>query len=144
MKNSNSNSLSEDLKSGFAAIIIPIEIAIAILIYMFVLGNPDNFQGGDPANHPLPGNYLGIIHQGGPIVPILISLLMLVITFGIERFLTIRGAKGKGSVKKFVRNIRALISSNNIDEAITECDKQRGSVANVVKAGLSKYDDSGS
>lgn len=139
MKNSNSNSLSEDLKSGFAAIVIPVEIAIAVVIYLYVLGNPANFQDNDPANHPLPGNYLGIVYKGGIIVPILISLLMMVITFGIERLFTIGSAKGKGSIKKFVRSIRALISANNIEEAIVQCDKQKGSVANVVKAGLSKY-----
>ena len=31
------------------------------------------------------------------------------------------------------------MESNNIAQAITECDKQKGSVANVVKAGLHKF-----
>ena len=135
----NSNSLIDSLKSVFAAVVIPVEILIAIAIYTFVLGNPANFQGNDPANHPLPGNYLGIVYKGGFIVPILMSLLMMVLTFGFERILTIGRAKGKGSVKNFVQKIRALLSSNNVGEAIAECDQQKGSVANVVKAGLTKY-----
>ncbi len=134
-----SNSLSDNLKSGFAAIVIPIEIGIAFVIYYLVLGNPANFQGNDPANHPLPGNYMAIVYKGGIIVPILLSLLMMVLTFGIERLLTISRATGKGSIKNFVQHIRALLKSNNIAQAIAECDKQKGSVANVVKAGLSKY-----
>ena len=138
MKNSNS-SLIESLKSVFASSVILIELAIAFVIYYKVLGDPDNFQGGDPANHPLPGNYFGIVYKGGVLVPLLISLLMMVITFGIERILTIGSAKGKGSVRKFVSSIRSLLATNNIDQAIAECDKQKGSVANVVKAGLSKY-----
>jgi biopolymer transport protein ExbB len=141
MKTSNQpNSLSDSLKSGFAAIIIPLELALAYLIFFFVLGNPDNFQGGDPHNHPLEGNFLGLIYKGGVmIVPILISLLMLVLTFAVERLLTISKAKGKGSVKKFVQRIRSLVASGNLTQAIAECDRQKGSVANVVKAGLTKY-----
>jgi biopolymer transport protein ExbB len=135
----NSNSLIDNLKSVFAAVVIPVEIGIAILIYIYFLGNPDNFQGGDSANHPLPGNYYGVVYKGGFIVPILLSLLMMVITFGLERMLTISSAKGRGNVKNFVSHIRSLLSANNIDQAINACDKQKGSVANVVKAGLGKY-----
>lgn len=134
-----SNSLTDSLKSVFAAVVIPIEILIAIALYIFVLGNPANFQGNDPANHPLPGNYLGVVYKGGFIVPILMSLLMMVLTFGVERILTISRAKGNGSIKNFVQKIRTLLSNNNVGQAIAECDQQRGSVANVVKAGLTKY-----
>lgn len=133
MKNSNSGL--------FAALIIVVEFVIAILFFMFVLGNPDNFQGGDPANHPLQGNYFGIVYKGGYIVPVLIALLMITITFSIERLITIGKAKGKGNVKTFVQKVKHLISTNNISQAIAECDKQKGSVANVVKAGLTKYND---
>lgn len=140
MKTKTSNSLSDSLKSGFAAIVIPLELAIAYLIYFFVLGNPSNFQGGDPVNHPLEGNFLGLIYKGGYlVVPVLIALLMLVLTFAIERLLTISRAKGKGNLKTFVRKIRHLVANGNITEAVAECDKQKGSVANVVKAGLSRY-----
>jgi len=134
-----SNSLADSLKSVFAAIVIPVEIILAILIYMFVLGDPANFQGNDPANHPLQGNYLGIVYKGGIIVPILIAMLMMAITFGIERLITISRAKGKGSLNKFVLKIRSLLASNNIPQAVAECDRQKGSVANVVKAGLLKF-----
>ncbi len=134
-----SNSLSDSLKSVFAAVVIPLEIIIAILFYLYVLGNPENFQGSNPDNHPLPGNYFGVVYKGGFIVPILISMLMMTITFGIERFITISRAKGKGSVNKFVQKIVHLLPTNNIAQAIAECDKQKGSVANVVKAGLVKF-----
>jgi biopolymer transport protein ExbB len=138
---STSPSLGDSLKSGFAAVVIPLEIVIAVLIYLYVLGNPDNFQGGDNNNHPLPGNYMGIIYKGGTIVPMLISLLMMVITFGIERLITIQMAQGKGNTQGFIRKIKSLIESNNVDQALAECDKQKGSVANVVKAGLHKYNE---
>jgi biopolymer transport protein ExbB len=127
------------LKSGFAAVVIPIEIILAYLFFFMVLGHPDNFQGGDPNNHPLPGNYQGIVYKGGIIVPMIIALLMMTVTFAVERWLTIARANGKASVKSFVQNVRSLISANNIAQAIEVCDKQKGSVANVVKAGLKKY-----
>lgn len=133
------SSLKDSLNSVFAAVVIPLEIIIAFLTYFYVLGNPENFQGGDPTNHPLPGNYLGIVYKGGLIVPILIGLLLIVVTFSIERALTISRAKGSGNIKRFVMKIRSLVSSDNLSQAIQECDRQRGSVANVVKAGLSKY-----
>jgi len=138
---STSPSLGDSLKSGFAAVVIPLEIVIAILIYLYILGSPDNFQGGDNTGHPLPGNYAGIVYRGGPIVPMLLSLLMMVITFGIERYITIAMAQGKGSTQSFIRKIKTLMESSNVDQALTECDKQKGSVANVVRAGLHKYNE---
>src|SRR4051812_21155280 len=80
--------------SVFASIVIPVALLVAVLIYMFVLGSPSNFQGGDPTKHPLPGNTLGIIYKGGYIVPILLGLLIMIITFSIERLLTLNRAKG--------------------------------------------------
>jgi biopolymer transport protein ExbB len=125
--------------AGFAGIAIPVIIVTGILLYIFVLGNPQNFQGNNPVNHPKPGNYLGVIYKGGIIVPILLSVLMMVITFSIERFITITRAKGKGSVAKFVMNVHTLLSKQQIDDAVEMCDSQRGSVANVIKSGLIKY-----
>ena len=115
---STSHSLGDSLKSGFAAVVIPLEIAIAIAIYIYVLGDGNNFQGGDHANHPLPGNYLGIVYKGGPIVPMLLSLLMMVITVGIERYITISMAQGKGSTQGFIRKIKNLMESSNVNQAL--------------------------
>jgi biopolymer transport protein ExbB len=137
----NSSSLGDSLKSTFAAIVIPLEVVIAFIIYLYVLGNPANFEGNDPANHPLPGNWMGVVYKGKIVVAILIALLMIVVTFGIERLITITSATGRGSIKKFVTKIRSMLATGNITQAIAECDRQRGSVANVVKAGLVKYNE---
>jgi biopolymer transport protein ExbB len=106
---------------------------------MFILGNPANFEGGNPDNHPLPGNYLGVVYKGGIIVPMLISLNLMVLTFAIERFLTISKAKGTKGIEQFVRTIRQRLNQKDINGAIAACDAQKGSVANVVRAGLGKY-----
>lgn len=126
----------------FATFAIPLLVALGICIYMFVLGNPSNFEGGDTMNHPVQegaGHVLGLIYKGGFIVPILISLVLMSLTFSIERFLTIGKAAGKGNAKDFVSKIKSLLAQNNVDAAIAECDKQQGSVGNVVRATLHKY-----
>ncbi|GEO03002.1 flagellar motor protein MotA [Adhaeribacter aerolatus] len=130
-----------DGKAGsvFASIVIPVAIVVSFLIYMFILGNPANFEGGNPENHPLPGNYLGVVYKGGIIVPMLISLNLMVLVFAIERFLTISKAKGTKGIEQFVRTIRQKLNQKDINGAIAACDVQKGSVANVVKAGLGKY-----
>ncbi|QCR24306.1 MotA/TolQ/ExbB proton channel family protein [Pontibacter sp. SGAir0037] len=125
--------------SLFATIVIPVAYVVALLIYLFVLGNPENFEGGDPHGHPLPGNYLGIVYKGGYVVSVLMCLVLLIFIFAIERSLTISKAKGTKSVTNFVRIISSKLNQRDINGAIAACDAQKGSVANVVKAGLLKY-----
>lgn len=131
---SNENSSSSNLKSLFASGAIVLCIIMGILIYVFVLG-----QHVDAEGHPLPGDYLGMMYKGGWIVPILMAIFLIVVTFSIERGITISKSKGKGRVEDFVRSVKQHLNSNNLDAAIAECDQQQGSLANVVKAGIEKY-----
>lgn len=133
------------------AIIIPILLLIGIAIYLFVLGNPGNFQdaeklgGGSVAFSDVEGkdihpkSFLGIIYKGGVIVPILITFMITVIVFSIERAMVLGRAAGKGNLDSFVLKVRSLLNQNRIDEALAECDRQGGSVGNVVKEGLTTY-----
>ncbi len=125
--------------SSIAMIVIPAALVISFIIWKFVMGNGANFEGGTNEGKPLNGNILGIVYKGGFIVPILITLLMTVITFTIERILTIAKAKGSGSIHSFVRGIKMQLESGNLAAAKASCDKQKGSVANVVKAALNVY-----
>jgi biopolymer transport protein ExbB len=120
-------------------LIIPILAIIAYLAYKFVFGDPSHFQGGDPEKNPIDGDYYGIIYKGGPIVPILFTCALTVLVFSIERFITISRAKGSGSIDDFVRKVKNLLDRNEVSAAIAECDKQKGSVGNVVKTALQKY-----
>jgi len=121
------------------ALVIPLLFVIALCVYIFVLGAPDHFIDGDHEKGPKPGDYFGIVHEGGPIVPILLTCFLIVLVFTIERMITIGKANGTGSIDSFVRKVKALLDKNQVDEAIKECDKQKGSVGNVIKAGLIKY-----
>src|SRR5574344_1599209 len=117
-----------------AGLVILACFIIAELVYNYVFGNSANFVGGDPANRPINGNFYGTIYKGGVIVPIIQTLLLTVITLSIERYFAIRQASGKGSLVKFVKNIKAALANNDMSKAQEVCDKQRGSVANVVKS----------
>lgn len=127
-----------DFSSIFPYFAIPLALIVGVSLYVFVLGSPANFEGGDPIKgHPL--NVLGTVHKGGIIVSALITVNLVVLIFAVERFISINKAKGRGSVDRFIRNVRGMLNNNQIDQAIAECDKQRGSVAAVLRAGLTKY-----
>jgi biopolymer transport protein ExbB len=121
------------------ALVIPLLFAIALAVYIFVLGAPEHFKDGDHAKGPVDGDYYGIVYKGGPIVPILMTCFLIVLTFTIERLITLNKAQGSGSIDSFVVKLRGLLDKNQIEEAIKECDRQKGSVGNVIKAGLLKY-----
>ena len=134
-KNEGSSSAS----NLFATLVIPICIIIGICIFKFVLGDANNFIDNNVENLPKQGNYAGMAYKGGPIVAILIGLLLMTIVFSVERMIVIGKATGKGSLQAFVTKIQGFLKTNNISSAIAECDKQQGSVANVIKSGLKKY-----
>jgi len=124
-----------------AGLVIFCCLIIAVLIYHFILGNPANFVNGDPNNHPLHGNFLGTIYKGGVIVPIIQTLLLTVLALSVERYFALRSAFGKGSLVKFVASIKEALTAGDLRKAQEICDKQRGSVANVVTSTLRKYEE---
>jgi biopolymer transport protein ExbB len=130
--------------SGFggikAAWIILVICALAGYgVWYFVMGNPDNFVGGDRSGHP--ANLLGTVYKGGFVVGLILTLLFTVICLGIERFFAIKSAAGKINLAKFTAQVKELIKAQKFDEADKLCDKMQGSVANVVKASIAAYKD---
>jgi len=132
----------------FAGLAILACLIVGYLVWEFIMGDSSNFQNakemiekGAEAGHPVAGNYLGMVYKGGYVVPVLMGLLLMSIVFSFERFFVISKAAGKGNVESFLRKVQSQISTGNINEAIVECDKQQGTVANVVRAGLLKYEE---
>jgi biopolymer transport protein ExbB len=130
---------SSSASNLFATVVIPICIIIGILLFKFVLGDANNFIDNNVENLPKTGNYAGMAYKGGFIVPILMGMLLMVIVFSVERFIVIGKATGTSGLDAFVKKVQTLLNSNNIEAAMAECDKQKGSVANVIKSGLKKY-----
>ncbi len=119
-------------------------IILGYVLWRFVLGAEANFTQPDKAggfwpNHQGPKGSLPKMYEGGIIVPILIGCFLIVITFCIERLLTVSKASGTGNIAEFIRRVQFHLANKDVDKAIAECDKQRGSVGNVMKAGLRKY-----
>jgi biopolymer transport protein ExbB len=139
MAKNQGQSLKDTLQSAFASGSILVAFLVSILVYIFIMGSPSNFEGGNSAGHPIPGNYLAMIYKGGMIVPLLMTCVLVVLIFVIERTVMLRKARGKNKVNIFVKNIQNELNKNNIEAAIATCDNQKGSIAAVVKSGLLKY-----
>ena len=140
-----STSVQAKKSSNAISWLAPIICIIAgYLIWRFILGSPDGFHEPDKAGgfwpqHHKPKGAMNAIYEGGIIVPLLIGMFLMVVTFSIERLLTISKALGSGSVADFIRKVQYHLANRNVDAAMAECDKQRGSVANVMRAGLRRY-----
>jgi biopolymer transport protein ExbB len=141
----SSTSVQPKRKGNSISWVAPVVCIVAgYCIWRFILGNPDNFtkpdlSGGFWPHHEGPKSGMVRMYDGGIIVPILIGAFLTVITFVIERLLTITKATGTGNIAEFIRKVQYHLANKNIDAAINECDKQKGSVGNVMKAGLRKY-----
>lgn len=119
-------------------------IILGYVIWRFILGSPGNFTNPDPnggfwPQHKGPKGGLVRMYEGGIIVPILIACFLVVVVFVIERLMTISKATGNGNIAEFIRKVQYHLANKNVDQAISECDRQKGSVGNVMKAGLRKY-----
>jgi len=119
-------------------------VIIGYVIWRFLIGADSNFTkpdltGGFWPAHEGAKSALARMYLGGIIVPILIGCLLTVLTFVVERFLTVTKATGSGNINEFIRKVQYHLANKNVDSAIAECDRQKGSVGNVMKAGLRKY-----
>ena len=115
-------------------------IACAVFAFLFFFlwfGNSMHFEGGDPEGEAK--DVWGLIFKGGVIVPVIHSLLLTVLAMSIERWLALKTAFGKGSLPKFVTNIKAALNANDFAKAQQLCNQQKGSVANVLTASLNAY-----
>jgi len=102
----------------FVTIVAVVALGISIVIYNFL---PD------------------YIKQGGPLVALLIMLSIMSVTFTLERLFTLMRAKGKDPAPRFLRQVRQKIDALDVEGAADLCSKQRGSLANVLRAGLDRY-----
>ena len=120
-----------------ASLVILVCFILAVLFYMFVLGNPGNFK--DTVNKEGPLNLLGTVYKGGVVVPVLITCFLTVLVLCAERWIALAKAKGKGNTTKFVENVKEALRNHDIAKAEDLCRKQKGTVGAVVFATLQKY-----
>jgi biopolymer transport protein ExbB len=106
-------------QSVFIALVLIFSLAIGFIIWRFML--PD------------------YLREGGPLVAVLIALVVMAVAFIIERLFTLNKAKGKASVQSFFKNVISMLQQDDFDGALAACDKQRGTVANVLRSGIERY-----
>lgn len=88
---------------------------------------------------PLLGEIGEQMKQGGPLVAALIMLVILLTAFIIERLWSLKKAQGRGPLPEFLVNVRKRLHNGDVEGAIKVCGEQRGSAANVIRAGLERY-----
>ena len=143
----NQTSVQPKKSSNSISWIAPLAcIILGYVIWRFILGAESNFTNPDKTNWFWPDHKglkptagMANMYEGGIIVPILIGCFLTVLTFVIERFLTVGRARGTGSIGEFIRKVQFHLANKDVDKAIVECDKQKGSVGNVMKSGLLTY-----
>lgn len=79
------------------------------------------------------------IHRGGPLLILGLTCLFLVFTFGIERFLVLWRADGRGSPAKLAVGLKGSLRQGDIAQAVQSAKEHGGSLANVIGAGLERF-----
>lgn len=126
------------MKPGlFTIVVLIVALAISFAIWWYAFGATSNFKDGALRKDPV--NLIGRVYTGGPLVPLLLCLSIMVITFIIERLLTLNRAQGAGSLTAFLRKVREDVNQGKVAEALETCNEQRGSCANIIRAGLDRY-----
>ena len=126
-------------QSIFITLLTVAAFGIALAIYMLVFGNPANFADGVARMQPYPGNILGTIYTGGPLVVVLIMLSIMDVAIIFERIFSLKKAGGKRATAVFFKDIISDLENGDYDAAIEACDNQRGSVASVIKSCLTRF-----
>jgi biopolymer transport protein ExbB len=108
-------------------IVVLIEFAVSAYVFFAIFGAPHDKYG------------LEFIYKGGPLVIVLLALLMMDITFIVERWLSLAKARGRGALVNFLHNVQRDLMDGKVETALEACDQQRGSLANIIRAGLERY-----
>ena len=88
---------------------------------------------------PMLGEIGHQMHSAGLLVAVLIMLIILQTAFIIERIWSLKKAAGRGPLPAFLNDVSKRLHTGDVDGAIKACAAQRGSCANVIRAGLDRY-----
>jgi biopolymer transport protein ExbB len=115
------------MKQGlFTGLLIVVTYLASLGFYIWMGTNP-------------PESMFHAVWKGGPIVSILMSLILMVIAYTVERIIALNKASGKGNIPEFVHLIKQDIDSGQIDQAIAKCDDHQSSLAAVLRSVLERY-----
>ena len=120
------------MKQGTFTIITMIAaLVIAFVFFYVILAGMDKGASDTPLVHQ--------IRSGGILVPFLITITIMLLTYIVERMITLAKAKGSAPLSTFFSGFIKNVREGKYEEATKLCDKQRGSAAAVLKAGAEQY-----
>ncbi|MBL0331905.1 MAG: MotA/TolQ/ExbB proton channel family protein [Chlorobiota bacterium] len=125
------------MKKYFVPLVILGCVIIGFLIFNIVFGNASHFND---ALKKEPKDLMGTVYTGGPLVAILLSLILMMVTFIIERIFSLTKAAGSKRTEVFVHEVDKLVEKGDLKGAMAACDSQKGSAASVIRAGLDRYE----
>lgn len=106
-------------QSVFITVLLALALVVSTVIYFFLLPQ--------------------FIKDGGYLVIVLLALSLMVITFVIERTISLKKAEGKSSLAGFLKDLEAMVQQKRFDDAVKLCEAQGGSVALILQTGLERY-----
>ncbi|MBM3324975.1 MAG: MotA/TolQ/ExbB proton channel family protein, partial [Calditrichaeota bacterium] len=125
------------MKQGaFTTIVLIVAAAISVaVVFLWIPAidkkDPDTGRPMNPILHQ--------VRQAGPLVAALLAMLIMVVAYVTERILTLRKARGTRVIQLFFAEFGKAIREGRLEDASKLCDKQRGSAAAVLKAGIDQY-----
>jgi len=120
------------MKQGvFTVITMAAALVISSIFFWGILPGMDEGIETTPIIHQ--------VRQGGPIVPFLITITLMLLTYVVERLMTLGKARGSSPLPTFFSNYTKAVREGRFEDAAKLCDSQRGSAAAVLKAGAEQY-----
>lgn len=111
---------------AFLWITIGLSLGIAFAIFYLVFGSAHE-------------GLLHELYQGGPLVAVLMSTLLVLITVVVERTLAYQKAEGKGDLPGLMKAVKLDIERGAINEALQKCEKHNSAVSTAIMSGLERY-----
>jgi biopolymer transport protein ExbB len=116
-------------QNAFTAVLILVAAGVSFAFYYVFMAN----QPKESIWHT--------IYEGGPLVAVLITLIIMIFAYIIERSIALGKAQGKTTMTDFIKSVKEEIEMGRIDSAIEKCDQHQSSLAVVIRAGLEKHKD---
>src|SRR5574341_2157326 len=102
-------------QSVFMTVLLVLALIVSTFIYFFLLPK--------------------FIKDGGYLVIALLALSLMVITFIIERTISLKKAEGKGPLARFLKELEVMMAGKRFEDAVKLCESQGGSVAIILQTG---------
>jgi biopolymer transport protein ExbB len=118
-------------QSTFTIITLVASLVIGVSFYTLILPAMDKGVEETPLIHQ--------ITLAGPVVPLLLTITLMLVTFVIERIITLKRAQGSNPLPTFFSNFTKSVREGKYEDAVKLCDNQRGSAAAVLKAGAEQW-----